>query len=368
MTRVLLVHQPSDGGVGRHVADLADGLAALDYEVITCGPAPALGIEAEHEHIRLDLRRSVSPADLRVAASFAGIVGRVRPDLIHAHSSKAGAVVRLAKLTHRRVPVVYTPHGFAFAGHFRFRSERLAYREAERALGRLSDRLVCVCEAEARLARLVAPADRVRVVYNGVPPAPNASAGPSIDALRTLGPVVCTLGLMRAGKGLETLIDAVPAVLASHPTAQFAIWGDGPETDALIERARLRGVASAVHFLGPTDAPLAALRGATLFVMPSWRESFPYVVLEAMSAGLPIVSTDVGGVREAIADGRDGMLVAPADSAALGRATVTMLDDSDLRTRLGAAARDRVAREFARQAMLADLSDLYTEILKVDGF
>jgi glycosyltransferase involved in cell wall biosynthesis len=368
MTRVLLLHQPSDGGVGRHVADLADGLAGLDYEVITCGPTPAVGTAAEREHIRLDLRRSVSPADLRVAASFAEIVGRVRPDLIHAHSSKAGAVARLARLRHRRVPVVYTPHGFAFNGHFRFRAERLAYRGAERALGLLTDRVVCVCEAEARLARLVAAADRVRVVYNGVPPAPHVPVSPSIEALRRLGPVVCTLGLMRAGKGVETLVDAVPAVLASHPTAQFAIWGNGPETDALIERARLRGVASAVHFLGSTDAPLAALRGATVFVMPSWRESFPYVVLEAMSAGLPIVSTDVGGVREAIADGRDGMLVAPADPAALSRATVAMLDDSDLRTRLGVAARDRVAREFTRQAMLADLSDLYTEILKVDGF
>jgi glycosyltransferase involved in cell wall biosynthesis len=368
MTRVLLVHQPSDGGVGRHVADLANGLAARGYEVITCGPTPAVGLAAGHAHVRLDLRRSVSTADLRAAASFAGIVRRIRPDLIHAHSSKAGAVARLVKLRHPRVPVVYTAHGFAFAGHFRFRAERLAYREAERALGRLTDRLVCVCEEEARLARLVSPADRVRVVYNGVPPAPDAPLDPSIDALRRHGPVVCTLGLMRPGKGLETLIDAVPAVLASHPTAQFAIWGNGPETKALIERARLRGVARAVHFLGPTDAPLAALRGAALFVMPSWRESFPYVVLEAMSAGLPIVSTDVGGVREAIADGRDGMLVAPGDPAALGRAMVTMLDDANLRTRLGVAARDRVAREFTRRAMLADLSDLYTQILKVDGF
>ncbi|MGH2886458.1 MAG: glycosyltransferase, partial [Solirubrobacteraceae bacterium] len=136
----------------------------------------------------------------------------------------------------------------------------------------------------------------------------------------------------------------------------------------LTGRARLRGVTCAVHFLGPTDAPLSALRGATVFVMASWRESFPYVVLEAMSAGLPIVSTDVGGVREAITDGRDGMLVAPADPAGLARATVAMLDDGDLRIRLGAAARDRVEREFTRQKMLAGLSDLYTQIPRSGAF
>ncbi|MGN6870676.1 MAG: glycosyltransferase family 4 protein [Solirubrobacteraceae bacterium] len=363
--RVLLVHQPVDGGVGRHVADLATGLPALGYEVITCGPAPSTAMlgDGEHgEHVYLDLGRAVSPADLRMTAQFARILKRVRPQLVHAHSSKAGAIARLAKLTHGRVPVLYTPHGFAFAGHFRLRAERRAYREAERMLGRLTDRVVCVCEAEARLARLLIPSERVRVVHNGVPNPGEGPPDPAMQQLARLGPVICTLGLMRAGKGVETLIDAMPAVVARHPRAQLAVWGEGPETETLRRRAKLRRVADAIHFLGPTSDPLLALRGSTVFVMPSWRESFPYVVLEAMSVGVPIVSSDVGGVREAIADGEHGLLVAPADSHALARGIALLLDDADRRARLGAAARTRVAREFTQHGMLTSLSKVYTEI------
>jgi glycosyltransferase involved in cell wall biosynthesis len=363
MTRILLVHQPVDGGVGRHVADLALGLPELGYGIVTCGPSRPAGVPADHEHVPLDLRRPVSGADAAMVARFARIVRRVQPDLVHAHSSKAGAVARLAKLGRPRTPLVYTPHGFAFAGHFRFRAERLAYREAERALGTLTDRIACVCQAEGRLASIVVSPRRIRVVHNGVPPTPDGAPSDAMDRLGRLGPVVCTLGLMRAGKGVETLIDAAPAVLARHPDAQFAIWGAGPETGALLDRARRYRVERATHFLGPTSDPLAALRGSTVFVMPSWRESFPYVMLEAMSVGLPVVSTDVGGVREAIADGEHGTLVPPQDAAGLARAVTRMLDDGEWRAQLGRAARRRVEQEFTQRAMLTGLAEIYTELL-----
>ena len=368
MTRILLVHQPVDGGVGRHVADLALGLPKLGYEVVTCGPSRPAGVPANHQHVPLDLRRSVSGADAAMVARFTRIVRRVRPDLVHAHSSKAGAVARLAKPGQPRVPVVYTPHGFAFAGHFRSRAERLAYREAERALGLLTNRISCVCQAEARLAHRIAGTRRIRVVYNGVPLAPDGAPSDEMERVRQLGPVVCTLGLMRAGKGVETLIDAAPAVLASHPDAQFTIWGEGPEADALLDRARRHGVERATHFLGPAVDPLVALRGSSVFVMPSWRESFPYVVLEAMSAGLPVVSTDVGGVREAITDGEHGFLVPPQDAGSLARAVTQVLDDDDWRARISEAARGRVIREFSQRRMITGIGEVYTEILNFSAF
>ncbi len=133
---------------------------------------------------------------------------------------------------------------------------------------------------------------------------------------------------------------------------KFAIRGDGPETETLIERARQRGVAGAVHFIGHGRPGGCAARGDGV------RDAVMARIVPLRRArgdvGRAADRLDhVGGVREAIADGRDGMLVAPADSAALATATVMMLDDRDLRTRLGAAARDRVTRKFTRREMLA---------------
>ena len=120
MTRVLLVHQPIDGGVARHVSDLFEGLTARGHEAVLCGPALPSASSLERSetagapHVTLDMQRSIAPrGDLRALGRFARIVSRVRPDLIHAHSSKAGAIARWASCC-IRVPVLYTPHGYAF--------------------------------------------------------------------------------------------------------------------------------------------------------------------------------------------------------------------------------------------------------------
>jgi glycosyltransferase involved in cell wall biosynthesis len=366
MTRVLLVHQPVDGGVGRHVADLAAGLSEHGgYEVVLCGPARPIGAPSSCAHFDLDLERAIAPReDLRALAWLARIVAEVRPDIIHAHSSKAGAVARLMRLAHPRTALIYTPHGYAFAGHFSRELERRAYREIERGLALLSTRVVCVCEAEARLARTIGPANRVRVVHNGIEPLGEGPVDPRIAELARRGPVLCALTLLRPGKGLETLIDALPQVLDRHPQLQVAIGGEGPDRDSLRRAAHAAGVAAAVHFLGPTDDPASMLRGADIFVHPSWAEAFPYVILEAMSAGLPILASDVGGIAEAVIDGESGLLVPSGERRALGDALRTLLGDAELRSRLGTAARLRVGRRFTRTAMIDRLAAAYAETLR----
>jgi glycosyltransferase involved in cell wall biosynthesis len=365
VTRVLLVHQPTDGGVGRHVADLTTGLVERGHEVFLCGPEPPAGAIGPYRHMRLDLRRAIAPrSDAEAITAFATIVRDVRPEVIHAHSSKAGAIARLGRLRHPRIPVIYTPHGYAFAGHFSRELERSAYREIERALARLASRVVCVCEAEARLARAVSPAKRVRVVHNGIEPAGHGLLDPGVAKLVERGPVVCALTQLRPGKGIETLIDALPQVLARHPRTQVAICGEGPDLDALRSRAQTRDTAEAVHFLGQSKDPLAVLRAAGVFAHPSWAESFPYVILEAMSVGLPIVASDVGGVAEALSDGETGLLVAPGDTDGLARALVSLLDDPARGARMGAAARARLERRFTRARMIDGLVAIYDEVLR----
>jgi glycosyltransferase involved in cell wall biosynthesis len=368
VTRVLLIHQPTDGGVGRHVRDLANGLGARGHDVVLCGPSPLPDTINATDHRRLDLRRAIAPReDLAAVLGLARLVRQLRPAVVHAHSSKAGAVARLARLLQPRVPVVYTPHGYAFAGHFDSTAERQAYRAIEYALAPLASRVVCVCEAEARLARSIGPSARVRVVNNGVGPPHDGPIDPRVRELAERGPVVGALTQARPGKGLETLIDAAPEVLERHPGAQLAIVGEGPDLVALRSRARKLEVSDRVHFLGSSTDPLGVLRGFDVFSHPSWAESFPYVVLEAMSVRRPIVASDVGGIAEAVIDRDSALLVPPRDAPALAHAVSSLLEDPVRGECMGERALQRVNERFTLTQMIERLAETYDELIGEDS-
>jgi glycosyltransferase involved in cell wall biosynthesis len=360
--RVLVCHQPTDGGVGRHLSDLIDGLARAGHEITVCSPALPAGVSEPVEHIELDLRRAIAPrADLLALARFARIVRSVRPQLIHAHSSKAGAVARLARVLAPRTPVLYTPHGYAFAGYFSSARERLLYKWIERALSPFTSRVTCVCEAEARLARTVAPSRRVRVIHNGIAAPPAGGVDERLAELKRRGPVIGALTQLRPGKGLETLLDATPLVLARHPGAQLAIVGDGPDLEQLSERSRALGVSASVHFVGPSEDPPSALRGMDVFVHPSWAEAFPYVILEAMALARPIVASDVGGIGEAVVSGESALLVEPRAERPLAEALGELLGDQARAQLLAQSARERM-QIFTREAMIEGVSAVYLEL------
>jgi glycosyltransferase involved in cell wall biosynthesis len=304
---------------------------------------------------------------VNAARTLAAIVGELRPNAVHAHSSKAGALARLARARQPRVPLLYSPHLYAFAGDFERPGERRAYRLVERLLAPAASRVICVCEDEARLARAIGPSGRVRVVYNGVPSAQDGPVDPRVAALAEgRGPVLGVLALLSRRKGVQTLIDALPAVLGRHPSTRVAIAGEGPQLPELRERSRRLGVAAAVSFVGSAEDPLAFLRGLDVFVLPSWAESFPYVILEAMSLGVPIVASDVGGVGEALTEG-SGVLVPPRDHGALARALVELLGDRERRARLGAVAQERQRRRFDLALMVKRMEAVYGELTDHPG-
>ena len=361
MPRVLLVTQPTDGGVFRHVRDLAAGLPAHGFDVVVAGPLDSARTEElQAATVSLELVRAVSPAaDARAVTAFARLVRAVRPDLIHAHSSKAGAVARLARVANLRSPVVYTPHGYAHAGYFTSRAATSAYALAERALAPLATRVICVCEAERRLAVEVGPARRTRVVHNGI----GAGEPAGVPRLDPGGPVLCAASLLRPGKGVETLLDAMPRVLTSAPGARLVIAGDGPERPALEARARAASIDHAVSFVGRTASLADVTSAADVFVSPSWAESFPYTVLEAMALGRPVVATDVGGVREAVVHGRTGLLVPRQDPAALAEAVLALISDRGRAERLGAAARELVLDRFTVERMVGGVASVYRELV-----
>lgn len=361
--RILLVAQPPDGGVFRHIATIAPRLVERGYAVTVAGPPSYATVGPGVDHIPVEhLERGISAsADVAAARRLVRIIRAVRPALIHAHSSKAGALVRALRPAIARTPVLYTAHGFAFAGHFDSEIQRRIYRVIEAGLAPLTTRTLCVCEFERDLAAGVGPRSRTRVVHNGVA-APNGTPpDPRVAGLAAAGPIVGTAALLRPGKGIETLIAATPEILAASPHAHVVIGGGGPLEAELREQARAAGVAERVHFLGELADVETLLAATTVLVHPSWAESFPYAVLEAMAAGLPTVATDVGGVSEAIEDGVSGRLVPPHDPAALAAAVADLLGDDHARRALGEVARRAAAERFSLERMADGVAAVYAE-------
>ena len=361
-----MLTQPSDGGVFEHVGRLCSGLAARGHEAIVAGPFEGQPAGLEADVIPIEFVRDIAPgADARAAAATARVVRRVRPSLVHAHSSKAGALARIARPAFAGTPLVYTPHGYAFAGHFESEAERRRFRVAERALAPLASIVLCVCEAERRLAAQIGPERRTRVVHNGVPEPAPAPLHPALEPLSRRGPVVGVVTLLRRGKGIETLVDALPDLLAVHPDASVVVAGEGIDREPLEARAESRGVAAALHLVGATDGPMPLLARADVFVSASWAESFPYNVLEAMAAGVPIVATDVGGTAEAIEHDVTGLLVPPRDPGALGAAIIELLSNRERAARLAACARARQRSLFTVDRMIDRTLQVYAECADV---
>lgn len=365
MARVALVCEPPDGGTAEHVAQLALGLRERGHEPLVLGPpgfAPRARVADMFRVLPLKRGYRQPHRDARALVALVRVLRASGCDLVHAHAAKAGVLGRLAAAA-VGAPAVYTPHCLPFVG------EISAMRRpfdliAERRLGPLTARLVCVCEDERRVAeaaRLV-PRERLAVVYNGCPaPDPVLSPDAGLLALRARGPLVGVVSVLRRQKSLEVMLDAVPPLRAHVPDVRVAIVGNGPERAALLSRAaRLGDAVAFVEFVPPSARYLAAL---DVYVLPSAWEALPIGVLEAQACGIPQVATDVGGVREAVVP-ETGLLVPPRDPTALAVALAELLSDQPRRARMAAASRARHAARFTLERMLDETAAVYDEVLR----
>jgi glycosyltransferase involved in cell wall biosynthesis len=182
-------------------------------------------------------------------------------------------------------------------------------------------------------------------------------------------PLVGVVSRLTRLKGLEHFLEAAAIVRSRVPAVHFVVVGETSPVDLeylddLREYAARCGVAGHVTFTGlRTDVP-AVLAGLTVSVMPSLNEALSNVVLESMAAGAPTVATRVGGTPEAVNDGVTGILVPPADSAALADAIVQLLNDRQLAAHLGHSARARIAEHFSVRRMVRATEELYTDLLE----
>ncbi|HEX5830179.1 MAG TPA: glycosyltransferase family 4 protein, partial [Gemmatimonadaceae bacterium] len=363
--RVLQVLQPLDGGVARHVQDLSLGLVERGFEVEVaaapgCVALPALraGGVVVHE---LELRRAPGPADVRALRALRALDRARRFGIVHAHSSKAGALVRGALPRARRL--VYTPHCFAFTFTSDLSApERAVYRAVEQLLIARTGALVAVSEWEAETARrgLLGARARVATVPNGTGPCAVAEPDPELRALAGGEPLAVFVSKLRPEKNPLAVVRAAAQLhAAGELPGRVAIVGDGDLAPAVRDEIAARGVGEAVRWFpfGGSTAPYIA--AADLLVVPSSWESLPITPLEAMACGVPVLATAVGGMPEAITDGRTGWLVPAGDEGALAGALRDLLGDRERLARAGAAARELVAERFRLDTMVDGVAALY---------
>lgn len=295
------------------------------------------------------------------ATALALLQGRVR--LLHVHSAARGSFWRKALLCAMaraaRRPYVFHVHSGEFPTWLAARSRLV--QAAVRWTLRGAARVLVLTPGWADALQRAAGPLRCAVAWNPVPPLA-AAPDPAPSAGAVGAPRVLFLGRLRDKKGVYDLLRAWPAVLARHPGARLLLGGDG-ELAAAAALARELGVEASVELPGWLDgsAKAAALRRATVFVLPSYFEGLPISLLEAMAAGVPVIATPVGGVPDLIEAERNGLLVPAGDVSGLAEALRRLLDDAALAQRLVAAARRTVDRHEV-SAVCGALSALYAEI------
>jgi phosphatidylinositol alpha-mannosyltransferase len=350
------------GGVQNHVRQLAAHLRERGHDTLVLAPAFARdvepGLEVIGRPIRVPFNGSVAPIcpDPRSRGRIHRAMAAFRPDVVHAHEPFAPSTSLFATLA-ARAPVVATSHTY-FERSLTFP----AYARVLRRVWRRPVLWLAVSDASARFLRHhLGPGADIRVVPNGV----------EVDAFHDAEPAELPSGRrllfvsrLEPRKGFAVAVRAFVLLAPGFPDLSLVVAGEGPERSAL--RTLSPAVRARVIMLGsvPYERLPPYHAAAHAFVAPATgRESFGYILVEAMAAGLPVVASDIPGYREVVQDGRDGLLVPPGDPGALAEGVRKVLTNPGLARRLGQAGPAR-ARRFRWEAVAAEIESAYADALR----
>ncbi|MFF3822957.1 glycosyltransferase [Streptomyces griseus] len=369
---VLHLVQPVDGGVARVVTDLVRAQAGSGLRpVVACPPGSplALGAAAAGAEVHgWSVTRAPGPRLAGEVAAARRIVRVSRPDVVHAHSAKAGLAGRIA--VRGRIPTVFQPHAWSF--------EAVGGRTAGLALGwerfgaRWADHILCVSESERRTGQDAGITARWSVIHNGVDldrfrpggGGDRAEARASLPLPRGAdadAPLVVCVGRLTRQKGQDVLLRAWRRMPVAG--ARLVLVGDGPDREGLEASAP-----PGVQFTGAREDVRPWIRAADVLVLPSRWEGMALAPLEAMACGRPVVLTDVNGARESLPPGHEEhCLVPPEDPEALAAALTALLADPELRASLSRRALRHTRSAFDVRRTAGAVAGLYQELVGMSG-
>lgn len=379
ITRMIL------GGAMENTLLTCEGQADRGHEVTllsgpTTGPEGSLVQRAEASPKLVfetvpSLVRSVNPLrDWQALRQLRQRLGRLKPDVVHTHASKAGILGRRA--ASRACPgslVVHTIHGQSFHEYQPVPIRRF-YAFLERRMARVTDHIISVCDAmtEQAVAAGVAPLEKFTTVYSGMevqrylnPAEPVGRVRQKYDLPPEATVIVKVARLFRL-KGHADVLRAFAQLVEHHPTAYLLLVGDGLLRHNLEHLTDRLGIRRRVRFAGlvPSEEIPSLIHAADILVHASLREGLARVLPQALLCSRPVVSYDVDGAPEVVHPGETGVLVSPRDWPGLGRAIDTLLSDKMMRRRMGERGREICREQFDHHRMVDRIEEVYHEALR----
>lgn len=352
------------GGAQIHVRDLSTALRKDGCDaVVLAGTNGVLADELRARGVpyyRLHhLARDVGPLqDVRCFSELRQALRDIQPDIVSTHSTKAGFIGRITGRS-LGIPTLFTAHGWGFT-EGRPALQALGFWVVERTTAAWAARIITVCESDRKAAvrARLAPRDRLVTIYNAMPDvAPTLRAQPGGTP-----PRLVMVARLSHWKDQPALLQALSGL--KDLDWRLDLIGDGPLRGQIEELTRELGLTSRVTFLGfRSDVP-EQLAKAQVFALVSKWEGFPRSILEAMRAGLPVVATDVGGVRESVVDGETGYVIGRGDTERLRERLRKLITSCELRVAMGTAGRARYEDRFTFDRLVERTTSVYESVLR----
>lgn len=360
----IITQMDTVGGAQIHVRDLSVGLANSGHDVyLIAGGTKNIHTIIEENNVDVLYSQSLIrklniKLDIKAIIEIRKILKEIQPDLVATHSSKAGIIGRIAGWT-LRIPTVFTAHGWSFTDGVPSRKKRI-YKLFEKIIGRISDGVIAVSEYDRELAikHKVLPPNKVHTIHNGVHDLPVNKKFFYSVAEDT--PTIIMVSRFAQPKRQLQLLTALNQI--RHIQWKMSFAGDGPllqEAKEFVERENLR---DRVLFFGNRDDITELLNKSSLFILLSDWEGLPLSILEAMRCGLPILASDVGGVKEAVYNSENGYVVSKNNLDELIEKLTILLTNSSLRMEMGRKGRLLFEENFSFEKMYNETEDFYKVI------
>lgn len=363
---LIITRGDSIGGAQIHVKDLAYALQALGNKVtILLGKegnfTELLTQEGISYRLVDDLVREINPKkDLRALSHIKTLLKDINPDIVAVHSSKAGILGRLAT-RQLKIPTTFTVHGWAFTEGVSAK-KKIVYKMIEKVGALFTTKLIAVSKFDRQLAldNNICPSDKIVAVQNGVPDVEAALLATPEKPI----PKMIMIARFQEQKNHKALIEALNELKDLDWELEL-VGGDGGKQAGVEELIQQYGLGDKINILGHKNNIKELISKSQIFVLSTNWEGFPLTTLEAMRAKLPVVATNVGGVSEAIDQGKTGFAINSQDE--LLEALRKLITDAELRKTMGEEARRQYLEFFTVDAMLKNTYAVYNGILETQN-